>query len=219
LSLSLFAIQSSHISLRDTTTMSTPTSSSARPAHNAAQANTAADKKEAQQDKAKEARFEQHWAQWSSIADRDRSYPVVLPSDANSAPATLIAKLSGSGGAAPKLHTVKRVPGLLENVDLRKDMGTVNVALVDAGVFAELDDQFSMQRITVLLGSGEKAYERTAFIPQPQGQRSATASSSLGAALASQASVAANGPSNGTAQAQKGGNAGVAVKGKGPQQS
>ncbi|KAK4035437.1 hypothetical protein C8A01DRAFT_17860 [Parachaetomium inaequale] len=117
---------------------------------------------------AKDSRMQDHWLRWSALAERDRSYVVVF--DKSSAAVT--AEVKRIAGADAKTSTAPRVPGLYEDVEEGKDLGTVQVGLVSATAYASLKEKFGLQSITVKMGGSE----RTAFIPVARAARQGTAS-------------------------------------------
>lgn len=101
--------------------------------------------------------MQEHWLRWSALADRDRSYAVVF--DKSSAAVTT--EIKRIAGPDTKTSAVPRVPGLDEDVDAGKNLGTVQVGLVSATAYAGMKRKFGLRSITVKLGGSE----RTAFVP------------------------------------------------------
>src|SRR5690242_12037270 len=93
---------------------------------------------------AKDARMQDHWLRWSALAERDRSYVVVF----DKSTAAVTAEVKRIAGAETKTSTVPRVAGLYEDVEEGKDLGTVQVGLVNATAYAAMKEKFGLQSIT-----------------------------------------------------------------------
>ena len=117
---------------------------------------------------AKDARMQQHWLRWASLAARGRSYVVAF----DKSTAAVTAEIKRIAGAGTETSTVPRVAGLYEDVEGGKDLGTVQVGRVSATAYAALKEKFVLQSITVKMGDSE----RTAFVPVARAVRQETPS-------------------------------------------
>lgn len=122
-----------------------------RPAHpQQSQANRRRNSDSAENEKRKE----EHWNRWVGHAHTERPTPVVMNPAATAVNAQITTLL---GGGKLKLLTVPREADLMDDDDDDADLGTVQVALLDAGVVDRLEELFEL-RIgpTVTLGGASR---------------------------------------------------------------
>ncbi|KAH6614392.1 hypothetical protein B0J18DRAFT_485262 [Chaetomium sp. MPI-SDFR-AT-0129] len=117
------------------------------------------DPAEAQAQARRDALMQEHWLKWASFAEEDRSYVLALD---KSTPAVMneVKTILGPG---VRSASVPRVRGFFEDIPQGTNLGNVQVAIISASSYEEIQEKFDFQSINVKVGEDR----RTAFIPVP----------------------------------------------------
>lgn len=101
--------------------------------------------------------MQEHWLKWAQFAEEDRSYVLALD---KSTPA-VTAEVKRMLGPAVRPASVPRVRGFFEDIPQGTNLGNVQVAMISASTYEEIQEKFDFQSVNVKIGEDR----RTAFIP------------------------------------------------------
>ena len=142
----------------------TGVSSSAAPkpaSHRSGSAESGEAEADAAQRRKKDSWMQTHWKEFSARADKNPSYLVVFDHSPVEVRDAVVKDILG--GTEPKLSAMTCHMSFLDTALGKPDLGSVQVATMEAEDFSALSDEFETYTITVVKSKGQP--KRTAFVP------------------------------------------------------